>query len=135
MARTTSEGMIEPPSTVTTPTPLMTGLTPSLAYKEDGDEAVRKAPVAAAAAAGDMAAVSRRRRRVSFMTYHYNAAMRLPTLLLCVNTLFAQTSYDLLLKGAHVIDPKNKISAVADVAVRDGLIAAVAPNIPTAQAR
>jgi len=61
--------------------------------------------------------------------------MRLPTLLLCVNTLFAQTSYDLLLKGAHVIDPKNKISAVADVAVRDGLIAAVAPNIPTAQAR
>src|SRR5258708_14207759 len=72
---------------------------------------------------------------MSFMTYHYNAAMRLPTLLLCVNTLFAQTSYDLLLKGAHVIDPKNKISAGADVGVRDGLIAAVAPNIPTAQAR
>src|SRR2546427_13107687 len=61
--------------------------------------------------------------------------MRLPTLLRCANTLLAQTPYDLLLKGAHVIDPKNKISAVADVAVRDGLIAAVAPNIPTAQAR
>ena len=43
MARMTSGGMIEPPSTVTTPTPLMTGLTPRLAYKEDGDVAVRVA--------------------------------------------------------------------------------------------
>ena len=33
--------MIEPPRTVTTPTPLMTGLTPRLAYRDDGDEAVR----------------------------------------------------------------------------------------------
>src|SRR5204863_8322692 len=71
MARTTSGGMIEPPSTVTTPTPLMTGSTPNLAYKLDGDEAVRPALVAATAAAGEMAAVPRRLRRVSFMTYHY----------------------------------------------------------------
>src|SRR5260370_39106404 len=63
------------------------------------------------------------------------AAMRLPTLLLCANPLFAQTAYDLLLQGAHVIDPKNKISAVRDVAIRDGLIAAVAPDIPATQAR
>ena len=41
MARMTSGGMIEPPRTVTTPTPLMTGLTPRLAYSEDGEEAVR----------------------------------------------------------------------------------------------
>src|SRR5712692_975892 len=61
--------------------------------------------------------------------------MCLPTLLLCANTLFAQTPYDLLLKGAHVIDPKNKISALRDVAVHDGLIAAVAANIPATQAR
>src|SRR5260370_1341953 len=63
------------------------------------------------------------------------AAMRLPILLLCANALFAQTAYDLLLQGAHVIDPKNKISAVLDVAIRDRLIAAVAADIPATQAR
>ena len=41
MARITSGGMIEPPRTVTTPTPLMTGLMPRLAYRDEGDEAVR----------------------------------------------------------------------------------------------
>ena len=57
-----------------------------------------------------------------------------PTFFLLANALFAQTSYDLLLKGAHVIDPKNKISDVRDVAIRDGLIAAVARDIPAKQA-
>jgi dihydroorotase len=61
--------------------------------------------------------------------------MRLTILMLCANAVFAQTSYDLLLKGAHVIDPKNRISAVRDVAIRSGLIAAVAADIPAAQAR
>lgn len=61
--------------------------------------------------------------------------MRAASLLLCTTSLFAQTSYDLLLKGGHVIDPKNKINATRDVAIRDGLIAAVASNIPAAQAR
>src|SRR5260221_8345075 len=61
--------------------------------------------------------------------------MRFSILLVFANTLLAQAPYDLLLKGAHVIDPKNKISAVRDVAVRDGSIAAIAPNIPAAQAR
>ena len=37
--------------------------------------------------------------------------------------------YDLLLKGGHVIDAKNNIDAVRDVAVKDGKIAAVAANI------
>src|SRR4051812_26325161 len=73
MARITSGGMIEPPSTVTTPTPLMTGLTPRLAYNEDDDEAVRLLLllVAAPATAGDIAAVWRIRRRVRFMILHY----------------------------------------------------------------
>ena len=61
--------------------------------------------------------------------------LRLPILLLSVNTLFAQPVYDLLLKGGHLIDPKNTISAVRDVAIRDGKIAAVAVNIPAVQAR
>jgi dihydroorotase len=46
----------------------------------------------------------------------------------------AQQKYDLLLKGGHVIDPKNRISAVRDVAIADGKIAAVAARIDPAQA-
>ena len=46
----------------------------------------------------------------------------------------AQQKYDLLLKGGHVIDPRNKISAVRDVAVANGRVAAVAANIDPAEA-
>ena len=46
----------------------------------------------------------------------------------------AQQTYDLLLKGGHVIDPKNRISGVRDVAIADGKIAAVAPRIDAARA-
>ena len=46
----------------------------------------------------------------------------------------AQTPYDLLLKGGHVIDGSNGIDAVRDVAIKDGKIAAVAANIPSTQA-
>ena len=53
---------------------------------------------------------------------------------LLVDCMFAQSSYDLLLKGGHVIDGKNKISAVMDVAIADGKIAAVAADIPAAKA-
>ena len=41
----------------------------------------------------------------------------------------AQAKYDLLLKGGHVIDPKNGINAARDVAVANGRIAAVASCI------
>src|SRR5947207_12233047 len=43
--------------------------------------------------------------------------------------------YDLLLKGGHVIDPRNNIDANMDVAVAGGKIAAVAANIDRAQAK
>src|SRR5690348_1579841 len=46
----------------------------------------------------------------------------------------AQQKYDLLLKGGHVIDPKNKISAVRDVAIANGKVAAVAARIDPAEA-
>ena len=46
----------------------------------------------------------------------------------------AQQKYDLLLKGGHVIDARNNISAVRDVAIADGKIAAVAANIDAADA-
>ena len=46
----------------------------------------------------------------------------------------AQAPYDLLLKGGHLIDGRNGIDAVRDVAIKDGKIAAVAANIAEAQA-
>jgi dihydroorotase len=59
--------------------------------------------------------------------------MRIVVLLLSASLVFAQ-EYDLLLKGGHVIDPKNKINGLRDVAIKDGKIAAVAPGIPAAKA-
>ncbi len=38
-------------------------------------------------------------------------------------------SYDLVLKGGHVIDPANERDGVADVAFRDGRVAAVGANL------
>jgi dihydroorotase len=61
--------------------------------------------------------------------------MRFTIFVACANTLFAQATYDLLLKGGHLIDPKNNTSAVRDLAIRDGKVAAVAVNIPASQAR
>ena len=53
----------------------------------------------------------------------------------CAGTALAQPKYDLLLKGGHVIDPKNGISAVRDVAIANRRIAAVAADIPATDAR
>ena len=50
--------------------------------------------------------------------------------LLAVSAAVAQPAYDILIKGGHVIDPKNNFDAVADVAVGGGKIARVATNIP-----
>ncbi len=46
----------------------------------------------------------------------------------------AQPKYDLLLQGGHVIDPKNKISAIRDVAIANGKVATVAARINPAEA-
>jgi len=59
--------------------------------------------------------------------------MRIILLLLSVALIHAQ-EYDLLLKGGHVIDPKNKISGRRDVAIKDGRTAAVAAEIPATRA-
>ena len=60
----------------------------------------------------------------------------LAALFALASSLGAQTpTYDVLLKGGHVIDAKNKINAPMDVAVTGGKIARVAPDIPAAQAR
>jgi dihydroorotase len=46
----------------------------------------------------------------------------------------ASFEFDFLVKGGHVIDPKNGLDAVRDVGVRDGRIAAVASNIAATRA-
>ena len=43
-------------------------------------------------------------------------------------------AYDLLLRGGHVIDAKNHIDAVMDVAIKDGHIAQVAPDLKPSDA-
>src|SRR5690349_15898100 len=45
-----------------------------------------------------------------------------------------QKPYDLLLKGGHVVDAKNRIRAIRDVAIADGRIAAVAARLNPADA-
>lgn len=54
--------------------------------------------------------------------------------LLLTSTAPGQEKYDLLLKGGHVIDPRNRVNGVRDVAIKDHKIAAVAADIPAAQA-
>jgi len=43
--------------------------------------------------------------------------------------------YDLLLKGGTVIDPKSNLTAVRDLAVLEGKIAEIAPDIPASKSR
>ena len=49
--------------------------------------------------------------------------------LLCGFSWAAAQPIDLLLKGGHVIDPKNGIDAVMDVTIDDGKILEVGPNL------
>ena len=55
---------------------------------------------------------------------------------LAVSPLAAQQApdYDFLIKGGRVIDPKNNVDAVRDVAIKDGKIAAVQAQIPATRA-
>ncbi|MBB15635.1 amidohydrolase/deacetylase family metallohydrolase [Candidatus Poribacteria bacterium] len=42
-------------------------------------------------------------------------------------------TYDLTLKGGHVIDPKNQIDGIMDVGIKDRKIRAVSPKIPSTE--
>ena len=55
--------------------------------------------------------------------------MRIMLALLFSVAASAQPRYDLLLRGGHVIDGKNNIDGVMDVAIADGRIAEVSPSI------
>ena len=62
------------------------------------------------------------------------AAGPLLFLLVFAGSARAQPKYDLLLRGGHVIDPRNGISAVRDLAIAGSKVAAVAPRIDPAEA-
>ena len=67
---------------------------------------------------------------------YLNLALIATAILVLASPSAAQTpSYDLLLKGGHVIDPANNLDAVLDVAVTGGKIAAVGKDISAAQAQ
>ncbi len=55
------------------------------------------------------------------------------SLVFACTMLYAQP-YNIVIRGGHVIDPKNNIDAVMDVAIQDGKIVSVAKNIDTKQA-
>ena len=61
--------------------------------------------------------------------------MRTFGLLLLLASSAVSQEYDLLLKGGHVIDAKNRIDGVRDVAIAAGRIARVAGNIAPAEAK
>lgn len=55
-------------------------------------------------------------------------------LVLMSGALLAQ-SYDIVIKGGHIIDPVNNIDQVMDLAIKGGKIAAIKKNIPDAQTK
>jgi dihydroorotase len=61
-------------------------------------------------------------------------AMALLCGIACATFAAQAQKHDLLIRGGHVIDPKNGIDAVADVAIADGKIVRVAPGIPPSEA-
>ena len=58
----------------------------------------------------------------------------LTAILLVVSSPVLSQDYTLVIKGGHVIDPKNNINEVMDVAIRDKQVVLVARNIDAKQA-
>ena len=46
-----------------------------------------------------------------------------------------QARYDLLVRGGHVVDPSQNLSALRDIAIARGKVARIAESIPEAEAR
>ncbi len=63
-----------------------------------------------------------------------DTARVIPLLLLLGVVSQAAPRYELLLRGGHLIDPRNGVSAIRDVAIADGKVAAVAPQISPSDA-
>jgi dihydroorotase len=64
-----------------------------------------------------------------------NCIPLLTGILLCLSTLLQAQTYDLILKGGHLIDPKNKINEKMDLAINQGKVVRVAADIPATSAK
>jgi dihydroorotase len=57
-------------------------------------------------------------------------------LILCISTGITKSqNFDIVIKGGHVIDPKNNLDDILDIAIKDGKIALVAKNIESAEGK
>jgi dihydroorotase len=52
----------------------------------------------------------------------------------CVQLFVSAQTYSIVIKGGQIIDPKNNINAVMDVAINDGKVVQVAKNIDASRA-
>lgn len=58
----------------------------------------------------------------------------LPVFCFSILSVWSQ-SYDIVIKGGHVIDPKNNINSVTDIAINEGKIVQVGNNIDATKAK
>lgn len=63
------------------------------------------------------------------MKKKYLLLLLLFALAISTTSVWAQAKYSIVIKGGHVIDPKNNINTLMDIAVNDGKIVQVAKNI------
>jgi dihydroorotase len=68
------------------------------------------------------------REEMKLRKYCSFAVIAVGSLLMCAGSACAQ-DYDMILQGGHVLDAKNHVDTVEDVAVKDGKIAEVAAHI------
>jgi len=73
-------------------------------------------------------------KRVMIKIREYAGILFFAACLISQSALQAQ-EIDMLIKGGHVIDPKNNINSKMDVAIKDGKIFRVAANIPANTAK
>jgi len=67
--------------------------------------------------------------------YYYQKVVLIVLSMISVSQAVNAQEIDILLKGGHVIDPKNSINAKMDIAILDGKIFRVAANIPESLAK
>jgi len=70
-----------------------------------------------------------------FVAVRAVAIKSLFVLSLFISFLSYAQQYDLLIKNGHVIDPKNSIDEIKDIAIANGKIAKVNIDIPSAQSK
>ena len=56
-------------------------------------------------------------------------------ILLSISTVLNAQTYDILLKGGHLVDPKNKINEKMDLAINQGKVVRAAADIPASSAK